>query len=393
LGPCRPSPSPSWSGEGGIRTHGTVSRSGAFKAPALVHYATSPEHAGALANQILTDPAGGYGRLKSMRAIVVEEPGGPEVLKLGDVEQPHPGPEEIGIKVVGAGVNRADLLQRQGHYPPPPGSSEIIGLEVSGQVAELGEGVTGWAVGDPCVALLTGGGYAAYVVAPAGQVVPPPPGLDLLAAGGVIEVAATVYSNLALARLSARETFLVHGGAGGIGSFAIQYAKALGATVITTAGGDEKLDYCRALGADHAISYRGDWPSAVREAAGKHGVDVILDNMGAKYLADHLRLMAPDARLVVIGMQGGTKAQLDLSALMRARAWVTATSLRFRPVAEKADICRGVTETVWPWLADGKIKPTQHVVYPLAEATQAHARLESGESSGKIILELSDEPG
>lgn len=325
-----------------------------------------------------------------MQAIVVDEPGGPEVLKLGEVDEPRPGPGEVGIKVVGAGVNRADMLQRQGHYPPPPGSSKIIGLEVSGHVAEFGDGVTGWAVGDPCVALLTGGGYAAYVVAPASQVVPPPPGLDLLAAAGVIEVAATVYSNLALARLVAGETFLVHGGAGGIGSFAIQYAKALGATVIATAGSDEKLDYCRALGADHAISYRGDWPDAVRSAAGRQGVDVILDNMGAKYLADHIRLMAPNGRLVVIGMQGGTKAELDLGALMRSRAWVTATSLRFRPVAEKADICRGVTETVWPLLANGTIKPTQHAVYLLAEAAQAHARLESGEHSGKIILELSD---
>jgi NADPH:quinone reductase-like Zn-dependent oxidoreductase len=205
----------------------------------------------------------------------------------------------------------------------------------------------------------------------------------------VIEVAATVYSNLELARLSAGEVFLVHGGAGGIGSFAIQYAKALGATVIATAGRDEKLDYCRALGADHAISYRGDWPSAVRTATGKHGVDVILDNMGAKYLADHIDLMAPNARLVVIGMQGGTKAELDLSRLMRKRGWVTSTSLRLRPLDEKASFCRGVTHTVWPLLADGTIKPTEHVVYPLAQASAAHTRLESGDHTGKIILEVS----
>jgi putative PIG3 family NAD(P)H quinone oxidoreductase len=324
-----------------------------------------------------------------MRAIVVEEPGGPEVLEIGEVQTPTPGPGEILITVLGAGVNRADLLQRQGHYAPPPGSSDTIGLEVSGHVAELGDGVTGWAVGDACVALLTGGGYAAYVVAPAGQVVPPPPGLDLLAAAGVLEVAATVYSNLELARLSHGEVFLVHGGAGGIGSFAIQYAKAVGATVITTAGGSAKLDYCRALGADHAISYRGDWPRAVRAAAGDRGVDVILDNMGAKYLGDHLRLMAPNARLVVIGMQGGTKAELDFSQLMSKRAWVTSTSLRFRPVQEKAEICRGVVEKVWPLLADGTIQPTQHVTYPLAEAAQAHARLESGDHLGKIILAVS----
>lgn len=321
-----------------------------------------------------------------MQAIVVKEPGGPQALEIGEVETPVPGPGEILIEVLGAGVNRADLLQRQGHYAPPPGSSDIIGLEVSGHVAELGQGVTGWEVGDPCVALLTGGGYAAYAVAPAGQVVPPPPGMDLLAAAGVIEVAATVYSNLEFAGLSAGEVFLVHGGAGGIGSFAIQYAKALGATVLATAGSEDKLDYCRNLGADHAISYRGSWTEDVRAATDGYGVDVILDNMGAKYLAAHVALMAPSARLVVIGMQGGAKAELDLAQLMTKRAWLTSTSLRFRPVEEKATICRGVTNTVWPLLADGTIKPTQHVVFALAKAAQAHERLESGEHSGKMIL-------
>ena len=191
-----------------------------------------------------------------MKAVIASRPGGPEVLELREVATPSPGAGEVAVDVVGAGVNRADLLQRQGHYPPPPGASEIIGLEVSGRVAELGPGVAGWAVGDACVALLAGGGYAERVVVPAGQVVPPPPGLDLLAAAGVIEVAATVGSNLEKAHLVSGEVFLVHGGAGGIGSFAIQYAKALGATVITTAGSADKLAYCRSLGADHAISYR-----------------------------------------------------------------------------------------------------------------------------------------
>lgn len=321
-----------------------------------------------------------------MRAIIATEPGGPDVLTIGEVDQPSPGPDQILIEVAGAGVNRADLLQRQGHYPPPPGASPIIGLEVSGRVSSLGEGVSGWEAGDACVALLAGGGYAEYVVVPAGQVVQPPPGFDLLAAAGVIEVAATVWSNLDAARLSAGQVFLVQGGAGGIGSFAIQYAKALGATVITTAGSEEKLDYCRALGADHAISYRGDWQTQVQSAAGEHGVDVILDNMGAKYLADHVRLMAPGARLMVIGMQGGTKAELDLSQLMAKRGWLTSTSLRARPVGEKAEICRGVVEQVWPLLADGTIKATEHTVFPLADAGGAHQRMQSGDHSGKIIL-------
>ncbi len=310
-----------------------------------------------------------------MRAIMAREPGGPEVLQMGQVEDLRPGPGEILIDVVGAGVNRADLLQRQGHYPPPPGASTIIGLEVSGRIAELGEGVTGWDIGDACVALLAGGGYADQVVAPAGQVVLPPPAVDLLAAAGVIEVAATVFSNLQLARLSEAEVFLVHGGAGGIGSFAIQYAKALGATVITTAGSEEKLSYCRRLGADHAISYRDDWVTAVQTLTVDHGVDVILDNMGAKYLDDHVTLMATHGRLVVIGMQGGSKGQLDLSRLMAKRAWVTSTSLRSRPVDEKAEICRGVVNSVWPLLAAGTIQPTQHQVFALEQAAQAHAQM------------------
>jgi len=323
-----------------------------------------------------------------VKAIIASEPGGPDVLQIREVDTPTPGPGEIQVAVVGAGVNRADLLQRQGHYPPPPGASAVIGLEVSGHISALGQGVTGWETGEECVALLAGGGYAEHVIVPEGQVVPPPPGLDLLAAAGVIEVAATVLSNLDAAGMGADEVFLVHGGAGGIGSFAIQYAKALGATVIATAGSPEKLDYCRRLGADHAISYRGDWASEVATAAGAAGVDVILDNMGARYLADHVRLMAPEGRLVVIGMQGGTKAELDLGQLMAKRGWVTSTSLRARPVYEKAEICQGVVDEVWPLLADGTIKPTEHTVFPLAEAGRAHAWMESGEHSGKVILRV-----
>jgi putative PIG3 family NAD(P)H quinone oxidoreductase len=323
-----------------------------------------------------------------MQAIGVREPGGPDVLGLVEMDSPRPGPGEILIEVIAAGINRADLLQRQGHYPPPPGASGVLGLEASGHVAELGSGVTGWQVGDACVALLAGGGYAAYVVAPAGQVVTPPEGIDLVAAAGLIEVAATVQSNLDRAGLAAGDVFLVHGGAGGIGSFAVSYAKHLGATVITTAGSPQKLDYCRDRGADYALSYRDDWPAAVREAAGDHGVDVILDNMGAKYLDDHLRLLAADGHLMVIGMQGGTRGTLDLGRLLPKRGTLYAASLRSRPVEQKAAICRAVAERVWPLVADGTLQPVPYETYPLAEAAAAHARMESGEHTGKIILRV-----
>ncbi len=321
-----------------------------------------------------------------MQTIRVREPGGPDVLELVETDRPRPGPGEILIEVTAAGINRADLLQRRGNYPPPPGASEVLGLEVSGHVAELGPDVTGWQVGDACVALLAGGGYAEYVAAPAGQVVPPPEGIDLVTAAGLIEVAATVQSNLAQAGLGAGEAFLVHGGAGGIGSFAVPYAKHLGATVIATAGSPEKLDYCRARGADYALSYRDDWPAGVREAVGDHGVDVILDNMGAKYLDDHIQLLASDGRLVVIGMQGGTRGTLDLGRLMRKRGALYSASLRTRPVEQKAAICRAVVEEVWPLLTDGTLEPVPYETYPLAEAAAAHARMESGEHTGKIIL-------
>ena len=323
-----------------------------------------------------------------MQAVVTDSFGGPEVLEVREVPTPEPGAGEVLVQVVAAGVNRADLMQRQGYYPPPPGVSEVIGLEVSGTVAALGEGVSGLEVGQPCVALLAGGGYATAVVAPAGQVLPPPSGFDLVEAAGVIEVAATVWSNLDLARLAEGEVFLVHGGAGGIGSFAIQYARARGATVITTAGSAEKLAHCRDLGAHHALSYRDDWVGQVREVTDGHGVDVVLDNMGAKYLDDHVGLLARDGRLVVIGLQGGAKATLDLGALLPRCGSVAATSLRGRPVAEKAEICRRVVAEVWPLLADGTVRPTPSTRFPLAEVRRAHERLEGGDNVGKVILEM-----
>ena len=322
-----------------------------------------------------------------MKAIVPREPGPPEVLELRDVEIPSPRRHEVLIKVAAAGVNRADLLQRQGHYQLPPDVSEIPGLEASGTIAEVGEEVSNWEVDDPCVALLAGGGYAEYVAAPAGQVVPPPVGVELVAAAAVIEVAATVYSNIELIGLADGDMFLVHGGAGGIGSFAIQYAKSIGATVITTAGSEEKLNYCRSIGADHAISYRGDWPAAVREVA-VDGVQMILDNMGGKYLEDHIRLLGTDGALVVIGMQGGRRGTLDLASLSERRGLVTANLLRARPLEEKAAICRGLVQNVWPLIADDTIKQPPLTVFPFAEAAAAHARLESGDNIGKIILSL-----
>lgn len=291
------------------------------------------------------------------------------------------------IKVTAAGVNRADLLQRQGHYRLPPGTSDIPGLEVSGTIAAVGQEVSNWEVDDTCVALLAGGGYAEYVAAPAGQVVPPPLGVDLVAAAGVIEVAATVYSNIELIGLTDGDTFLVHGGAGGIGSFAIQYAKSIGAAVIATAGSEEKLTYCRSIGADHAFCYRDDWPAAVRDVASE-GVQMILDNMGAKYLDDHVQLLAMDGALVIIGMQGGRKGTLDLGALSARRGLVTASSLRARPVEQKVAICRGLVQNVWPLIADHTIKQPPSTMFPLAEAAAAHTRLELGDNIGKVILSV-----
>ncbi len=322
-----------------------------------------------------------------MRAVTVDQPGDPEVLRVSTVDDPTPRPGELLIKVEAAGVNRADLQQRRGVYPPPPGASQTLGLECSGYVAGLGPDVADWQIGEPCVALLAGGGYAEYVAVPAGQVVRPPAGVDLVTAGGLMEVAATVTSNLSKAGLAAGETFLVHGGAGGIGAFAIQYAKALGARVIATGGAEEKLAFCRSVGADLAVSYRQDWVAAVREFTADRGVDVILDNMGAGYLESNLAALGPDGRLVIIGLQGGRKATLDIGALLTKRAAVMATSLRGRPAEQKAAICHEVAERVWPMITDGRIRPAPETRFGLDEVVEAHRRLESGDNIGKILLQ------
>jgi putative PIG3 family NAD(P)H quinone oxidoreductase len=323
-----------------------------------------------------------------MRAVTVTEPGGPEGLTISELPDPEPGPGEVLIDVAATAVNRADLLQRQGHYPPPPGASEVMGLECSGTVAGVGEGVTGWDVGTPVCALLAGGGYATRVVVPAGQVMPVPDGIDLVTAAALPEVACTVWSNVyMLAGLQPGDAFLVHGGAGGIGTMAIQLAAAVGARVFATAGSEEKLDLCRSLGAEVAISYRDeDFVEVVRAHTDGRGADVVLDNMGAKYLGRNMAVLADEGRLVVIGLQGGTKAELDLGQLLRKRGAVIATALRSRPVEGKSAICASVVEHVWPLVADGKVRPIVHQVLTLDQAAEAHRIVEDGSHSGKVLM-------
>ncbi|WP_460769188.1 NAD(P)H-quinone oxidoreductase [Mariniluteicoccus flavus] len=317
-----------------------------------------------------------------MRAVERSGDGGPEVLALGQADAPRPAAGQVLIRVAAAGVNRADVMQRNGFYPPPPGESDILGLEVSGTMADA-NGCDGWSEGDECVALLAGGGYAELVAVDARQVLPPPPGVDLVTAAGVLEVAATVVSNLGLARLGEGDLFLVHGGAGGIGSFAIPYAKSIGATVATTAGSAEKLDFCRELGADHAIDYHDDWQAAIADLG---GADVILDNMGAKYLMPNVQALAEDGRLLIIGLMGGRKAELDLNVLLQKRGSVISTSLRSRPADQKAAICAAVAERVWPKIADGTIRTAPTKVFDAADVAAAHTYFDSGDHRGKLVL-------
>ncbi len=323
-----------------------------------------------------------------MRAVVAGGAGGPEVLSVADVPDIEPGAGEVAIAVTATAVNRADLLQRQGFYPPPPGASEVLGLECSGEIAAVGEGVSDWQVGDQVCALLAGGGYAARVVCAAGQVMPVPDGVDLVSAAALPEVACTVWSNVfMIAGMKPHETFLVHGGAGGIGSFAIQLVHQLGARVFTTGGTADKLALCAELGADVPISYRDqDFVEVVRGETEGAGVDVILDNMGAKYLGRNVDALATEGRLVVIGLQGGTKGELDLGALLRKRGAVIATALRSRSVSEKSAICSSVVEHVWPLVAAGLVRPIVHTTMPLVDVAAAHRLMESGDHTGKIVL-------
>ena len=320
-----------------------------------------------------------------MRAVIAPEPGGPDALTIVELPDPSPGPGEVVIDVVSTAVNRADLLQRQGFYPPPPGASDVLGLECAGVVSAVGAGVTSRAVGEEVCALLAGGGYAEKVLVPAGQVMPRPAGVDLVTAGALPEVACTVWSNVFMvAGLGEAETLLVHGGAGGIGTMAIQLGHAFGARVVATAGSAEKLGLCKSLGADVAVNYRDeDFVAVVRELG---GADVILDNMAAKYLSRNVDALATEGRLVIIGMQGGTKAELDIGKLLRKRGAVVATTLRSRPVTDKSAICAAVVAHVWPLVGDGTVRPVVHATLPLDRAAEAHRMMEAGEHTGKILL-------
>ncbi|MGY1723875.1 NAD(P)H-quinone oxidoreductase [Blastococcus sp. SYSU DS0533] len=330
-----------------------------------------------------------------MRAVTITEPGGPEVLTWAEVPDPVCGPGEVVVDVVATAVNRADLLQRQGNYSPPPGATQVLGLECSGIISEVGEGVTGWSVGDEVCALLAGGGYAERVAVPAPQLLPRPSGVELATAAALPEVTCTVWSNVfMLAGLRRGDTFLVHGGSSGIGTMAIQLAARAGARVLTTAGTAAKLDVCRELGADVGINYRDeDFVERVREATDGRGVDVVLDNMGAKYLARNVDALAVGGRLVVIGMQGGRKAELDLGKLLAKRASVHATALRSRPVdgpGGKAEIVAAVRHDVWPDIERGTIRPIVDRRLPMSRAAEAHRVVEASEHVGKVLLVTGD---
>ncbi|MGW0192279.1 NAD(P)H-quinone oxidoreductase [Nonomuraea sp. NPDC003201] len=316
-----------------------------------------------------------------MRAIEIAEPGGPEVLQWREVPDPRVERGEVLIDVTASAVNRADVLQRQGFYAPPPGASPYPGLEVSGVVAEVGVDVEQFKPGDQVCALLAGGGYAERVAVPWEQVMPVPDGVPLVEAAGLPEVACTVWSNVFMVgRLRRGETLLVHGGASGIGTFAVQLAKALGSQVVATVGSAAKGERVRELGADEVINYREeDFSDKVR-------ADVILDIMGAKYLAGNVRALRTGGRLVIIGLQGGLKGEIDLGALLAKRASVHATALRSRPVDEKGAIVRSVVDNVWPLVSAGAVRPVVHAKLPISEAAEAHRLLDSGEHVGKILL-------
>ncbi|WP_129307908.1 NAD(P)H-quinone oxidoreductase [Streptomyces sp. L2] len=323
-----------------------------------------------------------------MYAITIPEPGGPEALVWDEVPDAVPGEGEVLVEVVASAVNRADILQRQGFYNPPPGASPYPGLECSGRIAALGPGVSGWAVGDEVCALLSGGGYAQKVAVPAGQLLPVPAGVDLRHAAALPEVVSTVWSNVfMIAHLRPGETLLVHGGSSGIGTMAIQLAKAVGGKVAVTAGTKEKLEYCARLGADVLVNYREqDFVAEIKQATDGAGADVILDNMGAKYLDRNVQALAVSGRLAIIGMQGGAKGELNIGALLTKRAAISATSLRARPLGEKASIVAAVREHVWPLLAAGHVRPVVDRELPMPEAAEAHRVVEASGHIGKVLL-------
>lgn len=326
-----------------------------------------------------------------MRAVIAPEPGGPEALQLVERPDPVPGPGELLVRVAATAVNRADILQRRGMYPPPAGETDVLGLEASGVVEALGSGDVGaWGVGDGVCAVLPGGGYADKVVVPAPVAMPRPPGLDGVQAGAVPEVFATVHDNVFLrAGLSAGETLLVHGGASGIGTAAIQLAKRAGCTVLVTAGATERVQACRDLGADDGFVYRdSDWSAEVLDSTDGRGVDVVLDIVGGSYLKPNLRCLATEGRLVVIGLGGGAKAELNLGVVLSKRLSVMGSTLRARTTTEKEPLMRSLVADVWPGFADGSLHPVIDRVLPLEDAAEAHAALEAGEAFGKIVLRV-----
>ena len=323
-----------------------------------------------------------------MQAITFDAPGDERVLTLSELPDPTPAAGEVLVEVAAAGVNNADLQQRQGNYPPPPGASDVLGLEVSGTIRALGADVTGWAVGDRVCALLAGGGYASLVVVPATQLLPVPDGLDLVEAAALPEAACTVYSNLGMiAGLRKGQTLLVHGGTGGMGSHAVLWAKALGARVIATSGGERKVAASRGLGADLVIDHRTeDFVACAKEFTDGVGVDVVLDVVGPDYLERNLDVLAPNGHIAVIASGSGTEATLPFGVLMRKRATISGTTLRARPLAEKAAIVEAVRYNVWPFVVDGRVRPVVDAVLPLAEAAEAHRRIASGDVIGKLLL-------
>ncbi|MET0843359.1 MAG: NAD(P)H-quinone oxidoreductase [Mycetocola sp.] len=323
-----------------------------------------------------------------MRAVEYQGAGGPEVIRVVQRPRPEPGLGEVLIKVAAAGLNRADVQQRLGVYPPPPAASDIPGLEVSGTVAEIGPNVSGFEVGASVCALLAGGGYAEYVVVPAGQVLPVPAGVELIDAAALPEVTCTVWSNLFMnVRVAPGDWVLIHGGAGGIGTMATQLVAAFGAHPVVTAGSAEKLEYCRGFGAMAGIDYRQeDFVERMREISGGHGADVILDVVGAEYLDRNIRSLAFGGRLVVIGLQRGSKAELDLGLLMSRRASVLGTTLRARPAEEKAKVVAQVAEHVWPLIEAGTVRTAVEARYPLEDVAEAHRHFDSGRHTGKILL-------
>jgi len=331
-----------------------------------------------------------------VRAVICPEPGGPEVLQLSDVPDPVAGSGEVVIDVVGAGVNRADLLQRQGRYPPPAGASPYLGLECSGRVSAVGESVEGWPIGAEVCALLAGGGYAERVAVPVGQLLPVPRGVELVDAAALPEAACTVWSNLVMrAHLAPGETVLVHGGGSGIGTMAIQVARLLGAVPFVTVGSDRKAEACRALGAEGVVNYHErDFAEAVLQMTDGRGVDVVLDIIGARYLPSNLGVLASGGRLAVIGLQGGVAGEIDLERLLTKRLTLMGSTLRSRSAEDKAAIVTSVRDGLWPYIGSGgvgsgRVHPVIDRVLPWHQVAEAHSLLERGDSIGKVLLEVS----